>query len=66
MYDPGLNEWRMQGTMTEPRFSMGIVSHQVKGGTMIHKEVIILFTKSRALSTLWEAARTPGVTCKSW
>ena len=28
MYDPGLNEWRMQGTMTEPRFSMGIVSHQ--------------------------------------
>ena len=28
MYDPGLNEWRMQGTMQEPRFSMGIVSHQ--------------------------------------
>ena len=28
VYDPGLNEWRMQGTMQEPRFSMGIVSHQ--------------------------------------
>ena len=28
LFYPGLNEWRMQGTMQEPRFSMGIVSHQ--------------------------------------
>ena len=34
MYDPGLNEWRMQGTMQEPRFSMGIVSHQVQYSTV--------------------------------
>ena len=39
MYDPGLNEWRMQGTMQEPRFSMGIVSHQVQYSTVQYSTV---------------------------
>lgn len=27
-YDPALDEWRLEGTMPEARFSMGVVSYE--------------------------------------